>query len=385
MIGVWNEMFGFEMKINGKLMAWRDYSKIVSKEGTLANVRLPEHFLPTVYGDELLGFDYSYANVKSHGCEHSAEEIVEEWIRLEGQGMLLNRATQAMVVAETYHFLRGFMPIVSPWISLIELVDVTRSCKNVKGFKYTFNRLKKNLSGIVKSLDLGKEDPSRYLERTNELYRAVVSWVSELTVIRELLRLNHSVKLPSRGYDVEIEGFKAGRIEVKSRMEPVIGELVRRYEKGLEEKSYEPLNVTVASLVMMVCWTAFRYLERAIERQNAQILFVDISRSFSGFLMLASSSLLNIELSFDKAVNDAIELAKTGKVAIVIYAQSASSIHTIFGWTFEKQNLENIGTMVDKIKAELAKTGEIVGSKKLTKLLGEMLKETTQKSFARSL
>ena len=82
-------MYGFEMQINDKLMAWRDYSKIVSREGTLANVRLPEHWLPTVYGDELLGFDYSCANVKSHGCEHDARRIVEEWIRLEGQGLHL--------------------------------------------------------------------------------------------------------------------------------------------------------------------------------------------------------------------------------------------------------------------------------------------------------
>lgn len=375
-MGVWSEMFGFEMKVNGKLMAWRDYSKIVSREGTLANVRLPEHFLPTVYGDELLGFDYSYANVKSHGCEHSAEEIVEEWIRLEGQGLPLNKATQAMVVAETFHFVRGFMPVVSPWISLMELVDLIKSCQNVKGFKYKFNRLKKNLLGIVRGLDLGKGDPSGYLESVNELYTAVASWVSELTVIRGLLRLNHAIKLPSRGYDIQIEGFKAGRVEVKSRMEPVIGELVRQYEKGLEEKPSKPMNVTATSLVMMVCWTASRYLERAIEHQDAQVLFVDISRSFSGFLMLASSSVLNIELPFDKAVEEAIELAKTGKIAIVIYAQSASSIHNILGWTFEKEKFENIGTTVDKIKAELAKAGKRVSSKDLTKFLGEMLKET---------
>lgn len=366
------KMFGFKMKINDKPVAWRDYTRIVIREGTVANVHLPEHFLPTVYGDELLGFDYSYANVKSHGCRYSPEEIVEEWIRLEGQGVPLDKATQAMVVAEIFHFVRGFTPIVSPWISLIELVDLTKSCRKVQGFKCKFNRLKKNLSGIVEGLDLGKDDPSSYLEHVNKLYTAVASWVSELTVIRELLRLNYDIKLPSRGYDIKIEGFKAGRVEVKSRMEPVIGELARQYEKGLEEKPSEPMNVTPASLVMMVCWTASRYLERAIEQQDAQILFVDISRSFSGFLMLASSSVLNIELPFDKAVNEAIELAKSGKVAIVIYAQSASSIHNILGWTFEKENLENMGTTVDKIKADLAKTGKRVSSKDLTKFLGEI-------------
>lgn len=369
-------MFGFEMKINGKVMAWRDYSRIVSREGTLANVRLPQHFLPKVYGDYLLGFDYSYANVKSHGCEYDAREIVEEWIRLEGQGLPLNKATQAMVVAETFHFVRGFVPIVSPWIGLIELVDLIKSCRKAKGFKLKFNKLKKNLSGIVKGLDLGKIDPSHYLERVNDLYTAVASWVSELTVIRGLSRLNYDIRLPSRGYDIQIEGFKAGRVEVKSRMEPVIGELVRQYEKGTEETSSGSMNVTPESLVMMVCWTAFRYLEKAVGQQDAQVLFVDISRSFGGFLTLASSSLFNIELPFDKAVNEAIELAKTGKVAIVIYGQSASSIHNMFGWTFEKETFENIGTTVDKLRTELAKTGKRVSSKDLTKLLGETLKQT---------
>lgn len=86
-------------------------------------------------------------------------------------------------------------------------------------------------------------------------------------------------------------------------------------------------------------------------------MFVDISRSFCGFLTLASSSLFNIELPFDKAVNEVVELAKTGKVAIVIYAQSARSIHNMLGWTFEKENFENIGTTVDKFRAELSKTG----------------------------
>lgn len=374
-------MFGFEIKINDKPIAWRDYTQIVVREGTVANVCLPEHFLPKAYSDELLGFEYSYANVKSHGCQHNAQEIVEEWIRLEGEGLPLDKATQAMVVTEIFHFVRGFMPIVSPWISLIELVDLIKSCWKVQGFKCKFNKLKKNLSGIVKGLDLGKGDPSSYLKNVNELYTAVASWVSELTVIRELLRLNYNVKLLSRGYDIKIEGLKAGRVEVKSRMEPVIGELARQYEKGLEEKLSEPINVTPTSLVMMVCWTASRYLERAIEQQNAQILFVDISRSFSGFLMLATSSVLNIELPFDKAVNEAMELAKSGKIAIVIYAQSASSRHNILGWTFEKENLEKIGTTLDKVKAGLYKTGKRVSSKDLTKFLGEMLKATTQESF----
>ena len=40
-------MFGFRMDIDGKPVAWRDYSKIVRREGTLANVSLPEHFLPS--------------------------------------------------------------------------------------------------------------------------------------------------------------------------------------------------------------------------------------------------------------------------------------------------------------------------------------------------
>jgi len=370
-------MFGFEMKSKDKSIAWRDYSKLVSKEGTVASVRLPERFIPSIYDNELLGFDYSYTNVKSHGCEYNASEIVEEWNRLECLGLSLNEATQAMVVAEIFHFVRGFMPIFSPWICLVELVDLIKSCWKIEGFEYKFNRLKKNLAGIVKHLDLGKSDPPSYLNRVDKLFIAVASWVSELTIVRNLLQLGYDIKLPSRGYDIEIEGLKAGRIEVKSRMEPVIGELVQLYEKGLKYEPSEPVSVMPESVVMMVCWTASHNIERAIEKQNAQIVFVDISRSFSGLLMLASSSVLKMELPFNNAVIEAIKLAKTGKIAIIIYVQSASSTHNILGWTFENEKLKNIGKTIDQIKANLSKTGKRVSSKEIARYLGGMLKKTT--------
>jgi hypothetical protein len=368
-------MLGFEMKINNRTMAWRDYSKIVSKEGTTANVHLPEHFLPLAFDDELLGFDYSYFNVKGHGCEYNAKEIVEEWIALEGHGLPLSKATQAMVVAEVFHFVRGFMPVVSPWISLVELVDLIKFCWKIKDFEYKFNRLKRNLSGILKHLDLKNRDPSNYLDRVDKLFTAVASWVSEFTIVRTLSRLGHNIKLPPRGYDIEIEGFKAGRVEVKSRMEPLIGELVARYEKGLKDEPSEPVRIVPETIVMMICHTALHSIERAIQKQNAQIVFVDISRSFGGLLML-TSSLLKMELPFDKAVSEAIDLAKTGKTVVVVYVQYASSTHNILGWTFEKEKLESIGKIVAKIKLNLTKTGKRINEMDLARFLDVMFIKT---------
>jgi len=373
-------MINFEIKINDRTIAWINYSKIVKLNGTTAKVQLPEKFVPSAYNDELIGFDYSCANLKSFGCEHSAQKIIEEWNKLEKEGLPLSKATEMLFRAELFSVIRGFAPIVSPWINLVELVDLIKSCSGVKGFKQRCNHeIKKRLKGIVENMDLMKNDPVSYLARVDELSKAVNSLVSEYTIIHNLIKIDkykNKIKLPPDGYDIKLMGIKAGMIEVKSINEPVIYDLLKRHEKERKSEPSEPASVTLRSIVMMLCWTAAKPIERAFEDQEARIVFVDVLHSFSGFLMATVPSVFKKELPFNHAVDEAIKLAKFGKSAVVIYTRIFSSNHQILAWTFDREIVEKIGKdVMDKLRVELRKsTRTEVSSHDLNKIVGKLLK-----------
>lgn len=368
----------FELKVGGKEVVWIDYSKMVKLDGETLVVNLPDRFIPIAYSDELIGFDYSRANVKTYGCEYNANEIVEEWHKLVEEDIPLSGVAEALVTAEIHQYIfQGFTPNVSPWMSLVKLVDLLETCRVVEGFEKKLNdEVKKELHGILKKTDFGRCDQKEYLRQAKKLFEAVTSKVSEFTIVRNLMCLNYKIRIPSPSErcDIEIGDTEAGiMVEVKSRNVPVITELLRRSKKEQEGEFFERIKMTPMSVkAMLYHASAYSNVEHAFVDQGARIVFVDVSKTFSGSLMFYSSKLLKMDLLFGHAVDKAIQLVKSGRDAVITYTRISGSAPGILALAFDRECVE-IGNNIDRYKLELSKnTGEEIGSMDISQIIGEM-------------
>jgi len=366
-----------KMEMGSKEVVWINYSKIVKLDGETLVVNLPDRFIPIAYSDELIGFDYSRANVKTYGCEYNANELVEEWHKLVKEDIPLSGVVEALVTAEIHQsIVQGFTPNVSPWMSLVKLVDLIKTCREVEGFEKKLNgEVKKDLHGILKKTDFSRADPEEYLRQTKELFEAITSKVSEFTIVRNLMRLNYRIRIPSERCDIEIGDNEAGiMVEVKSRNKPVIIELLRRSKKEQEGEIFKPITMTPMSVKAMLYYaSAYNNVEHAFEDQGARIVFVDVSKTLSGSLMFYSSKLLKMDLLFGHAVDRAIQLVKSGRDAVITYMRVSGSTPGILALAFDRECIEKMGKDIDRYKLELSKnTGEEIDSMDIAKIIGEM-------------
>ena len=348
--------FGIKLKINDRQIAEFDYSKIAKIEGNTAIVNFPSHFIPTPLNNDCIGFDFSNVNLKSIGCEYDAEVIVEEWLKFERVGLPLNEMVLAVVQAEILDFFRfNYLPSLPSWSCFVELVDLLKSCRRIKGFDQKFSKMKKNLAGIIKNFEPGEHE--QFLKNIKELQIAIHSWVSEFTIIRNLSNLDLSLRLPSDGYDIEIEGIKAGRVEVKAKLESFHRKLIK------DTEAKEDMHFNSLKSELLLSWTAAitPTLEHAFEEQKARIVFVDISTTFSGFVMMGESKLHKLDESFEKALDDALKLIMQNKDAVILFSCGAGSSYRIFARAFERNQINKFGReIVDKFRHDLAK---ITGNK----------------------
>lgn len=342
-------LVGLEFGINNKVIGKVDYSKVIKIEGTRANVNLPGDFTPKAFDDNLIGFDFSQHNVKSLGCESTAPQIVEEWARIQNEGVPLGKAAEAFVIAQIVESLRGLYLVSPGWASLVELVDLICSLRAAEGntligFKSRYGMARRNLKGITRKLDSNKVGWDRYFRYVHDLAVAVDSWVSEFMVFREMLRLGHTVKLMKEGFDMEIDGTHA--TEVKLRWEPITRELFKKQDEADEKVPSEGWPVTPESILAMFCWTAYPDLKRAFERQQADILFVDITRTFSFFLMAAAAMFMKPQWDVATALDQALVASKQGEQTVIIVGRAQSETSRLYACPLQRESVEGIAALM---------------------------------------
>jgi hypothetical protein len=328
-----------------------DYTKLIERRGSKATVKLPEKFVIKAFDDQTIGFDHSRIAPEIYGYEISPAEIVKLWRAYEKDRFPLGRVTEALVMEEAVIFLKHrFAPIIPSWEKILRLIYLLESCDEINGIKSKKNKIRKELSGISKNLDLKKGNQVEYRAYTDHLITALNSWISELTVLHNLKAHFEDIKILKSGPDFEIGNFKAGRIEVKSTSEQISREFLMK--KGETEIQFDPFSLDLPTLLILLCWKALKQLDRAFQNQGAHIVFVDVTRTFAGYTFFGVTALWDLDLPFEKAIRESVKLADSGKETVVVFADLLSTKRKTIAYTFDRNILEEIGKPIQKLEGE---------------------------------
>lgn len=290
-----------------------DFGSVIKLEGTRANISLPGSFKPIAYPDGLLGFDYARVNPACVGSAVAADDIRRNWDQLEADHFPLERVTEGLVLEDFAQALRGvpstrpervhsFYPSTPSFSSVVKLVSLIAEIRTFpqsmrQGFEQRTFELRRNLNGLLKTVEPEKPSWHVYQGAIYEALLAIQSKTSEFDVLLELLRHGYSCRLPKSKADLMVsDGGRQVTAEVKSRHhENVLGELVKRYQ---QETRADPTYFSPEVYLALLSWTTFGSVRRAIDEQKADILFCDLSYTFAGTMLPAVSQFWGLNLSF---------------------------------------------------------------------------------------
>ena len=349
-----------EVSIDDKTILIYDPHKFIQVTGNEYLINLPE-LRPNNKNDDLFGFDYSYVSVSSHGCKFNAPQLVEFWREVEKEIPLTDIVKIFVVMDMLENHFKGFNPITPPWISLLQLVDLVKSCENVNGLEHKIIDIKKSTSKLIRKFNKELEDNpadwgSTYYKYSNQLAEKITSLVSELLVTRELVYyvnkkgLEKEITLMKEGPDININGTDTITLEVKQRIDSLLPWSLSDIRKG--SMQHEPISFSSWSLFLIICYSCFPQLERAIDEQKAQIVFINISHIFSGIVTTVLESLHKLDLSFDKAVDIALNQVSVGKIVIVPFAMLAGKESKFTAMAVPYHTVKEFGGKIDKIKKD---------------------------------
>ncbi len=374
-------MYGIKMEIDGKLITQVDYTKLIKFENTISKVILPEQWIPTVYTDDLFGFEYSFFSLSSCGCKLKASEIKNAWLAFEKNDLPLSKVTEIFVLASIDEFFNNnYIPTLPFWVPVVELIDLLETCeqiKNLKGLPEKNTEIRRRIKGIVRGFEKNfkktiEEKPQNlmnlYVRYANRLGDSITSFVSELRIARELTRYvgtERNIILKQSGSDINIDDLIATRIEVKRR----IGDILPWCLAGLREvKPYEPVKFDGRTLLLMLCYLAFNQLERAFEKQNAQIVFVDVSYTLGGPAAKAAQSLLEFDFSFSEAIKKALELTNKGTKVVVPFASINGKNFSLIAKPIPYETVKNLYEKISTTNSEFKEINSLEFIKKLNEI-----------------
>lgn len=347
-----------EVSIDDKTILIYDQSKFSEVKGNICVINLPELF-PNNKNDDLFGFDYSYVSVSSHGCKSNASQLIEFWREFEKEIPLKDILEIFVIMDILEYYSKGFTPITPPWVCLLKLVDLLKSCENVNGLQHKKIDIKRSTTKLIKKFNKELEkNPSdwrkMYYKYSNELGEKITSLVSELLVARELVNyfnkkgLEKEIILMKEGPDIKINGTDTITLEVKRRIDQLLPCSLSDIRKGITQ--HEPISFSPKTLFLIICYSCFPELERAIDEQQAQIVFIDTSHIFSGIGTTVLNSLYELDLSFDKAVDSALNEVRDGKNVIVPFAMIAGKESNFNAMAVPYHIVKEFGGRIDRIK-----------------------------------
>jgi hypothetical protein len=347
-----------EVSIDGKTILICDPSKFSEVKENKCVIKLPELF-PNNKNDDLFGFDYSYVSVSSHGCTSNASQLIEFWGEFENEIPLKDILEIFVVMDFLEYYSKDFTLFTPPWVYLLQLVDLLKSCENVNGLQHKIIDIKKSSTKLIRKFNKELEDNptdwgSTYYKYSNELAEKITSLISELLVTRELVNyvnkkgLEKEITLMKKGPDIKINGTDTITLEVKRRIDQLLPWSLSDIRKGITQ--HEPISFSPQTLFLTICFSCFPELERAIDEQQAQIVFIDTSHIFSGIGTTVLNSLYELDLSFDKAVDSALNEVRDGKNVIVPFAMTAGKESKFNAMAVPYHIVKELGGRIDRIK-----------------------------------
>jgi hypothetical protein len=369
-------------------LAYIDYGSLITRTGSLAEVRLPEKLEPQAYEDGMFGFAFARINPGPLGINLSADAIQQEWQKLEEEGMLLGEATLGLIVIDIVestkgipaqtpghvHHYYGCIPSFARVVELVGHIAELRTFppERCQGLESRTTQLRKNLKGIFKGRRLttaGWPELLELLKVVSEASIAIASKESEFNVLVQLLKLGHTVRLSKEGADFVIVDQNGLSVEVKSRHENILQGLVKEGQaQGIIGS--DPVSLLPGSLFALISWASFATIHRAMETQKSQVLFCDLSHTFVGWFLPAIEQFWKMNLNFQDAIKEAFNLAAKGNQTILVFVSLPGLAHHLKASVLERTTVEPLGKLLWDMNKQLA-----LHSPQLAKFLGDLFKQ----------
>ena len=357
------------VQISGKDVFGINYAKLneymqyqANDKSILINInRDASH--PTVV-DGLLNIGCYELNLESFGCSLNPKELIEEWDGFDKFGVSLNDLVFHLIVPDIRSYLINSLSIQSThFIQLppdcflvIEFVDLLKTCENIEGIEKKIKEYTDRFKSMLQKLNKRDRD---YDKNIRQLKIDLASVISELFIGKTLRDFEYKIKfLSNGGPDIACNGK---RIEVKRRIEP------RSIYGGFTSK------IDLATIALMQIWTLSRSsgIEKAFEKQDADIIFLDLTGAISGFLTAVESGVYGFDLTIESAIEGAFgNVEQTGGVIIAFYRSQG---YNVFAKVFRRDELDN-GKLIDKIRDNIKKsTGTDIQSEQMIKELSKYI------------
>ncbi len=362
-----------------------DFGNAITREGTVATVRLGPSFRPVFHADDLFGFEFARVNPACLGVDVTPAELVEAWDELEENGLPLEQVVQGLVMADFIDAIAGIpakdpayshacYPAIPSFAHLVRTVglfgEITKFPEHQReGFSQRVTELRRNLNGILKNIPPRMPSREAHYKAMHECLVSVSGKNSEFEVLRQFLRLGHRCEMPSSGPDFPLPELlpKPIKAEVKSRHENVFGMLLRRYTE--ESGVVFPVRLNAQVHFALLAWATFGTVRRAFQEQQADIMFCDLSHSFVGFLLSAVSQFWGMNQHFSTALERAEEIIGVGKQAVIVFVTMPSLHPVLEAVAVDKDAIEGLGRALWNMNKSLG-----LDSQELTKLFESVMK-----------
>lgn len=307
-------------------------------------------------GEQIVMGDKTKLIISNHiGLKFTYNQIKERWAKLIQNGFLLENIAGKLIDSDDSLFAKFpeyyiGIPIDHPggrivpaWHQLVRLVDLCLQIENCKDYN--------KIIGFEQRIKDTKEDLNSKLDGDpRKIYEKIISANSELIFVSNLCSSKYSKwnrlelckeKTPNRKSDFKIDlpiGIK--KVEMKTIIEDFI---VPNIPYKVEERS--------------IGGSLLRYsLDPSVDafnNQEADIAFINLTHCYCG-LLFRNVNDKNKNMSFEYALNKAIDLVKNGKKAIVLFAEFYAP-HRLVAQTLDEEFLKTGREFLDKIRVKLRK------------------------------
>nr|QNO41892.1 hypothetical protein FJLPHLKL_00001 [Methanosarcinales archaeon ANME-2c ERB4] len=127
----------------------------------------------------------------------------------------------------------------------------------------------------------------------------------------------------------------------------------------------------LATIALMQIWTLSKNpgIEKAFEKQDVDIVFLDLTGTIGGFLTAVESGVYGFDLTIEPAIESAFGYVEQNGGAIIAFCRSQG--YNVFAKVFRSDELEN-GKVIDKIRDSIKKsTGTDINPEQMIKELSK--------------
>jgi hypothetical protein len=317
-----------QLRINDRIII--DSEDFVSKvEGSVLNFSLKDSdTFPATVDSELVAIGGWKLNAVSliHS-RASSEMVIKGWKSL-GQLIPMDRLLIPFLYSTGIDYVRFNISGVEPkWARLLRLCYWYEKCLGLDGedFRYKQTEIKrailKPLRNVEKTID---NEGKGFLSATEQLSRTISSYTSELAISALTNGCGSKVSFDKK-HDFIFDTFPC---EVKSLYSHMTIEREKDETPKLNihgQTLGEKVNSYGEFFKFIFSKKALAHISKAYS-QGGKFVFLDVTNTFASVLMYLLSTENEIDLSFSKALNNAVNLAKNTKEKLpVVVVSSVSS------------------------------------------------------------